>query len=93
MNQLTRVEQETIINSNNAEKMAEIYTADPVMIRKLDKLVEKYPNAYKVIKQDDSSKTYQCPKKLIRFGAPNTKVYTEEEKQRLREQLDKVRKK
>ena len=46
MNQLTRIEQETIINSNNAEKMAEIYTADPVMIRKLDKLVEKYPDAY-----------------------------------------------
>ena len=90
---LSRIEQETIINSNNAEKMAEVYTADPVMIRKLDKMVEKYPNTYKVIKQDDESKTYQFPKKLIRFGAPVTRVYTEEEKAKLREQLNNIRKK
>ena len=93
MNQLTRLEQETIVNANAEEKMAEVYTADPVMIRKLDKMVEKYPNQYKVIKEDDVSKTYQFPKKLIRFGAPVTKVYTEEEKQKLREQFEKVRKK
>lgn len=93
MNQLTRIEQETIVNANAEEKMAEVYTADPVMIRKLDKMVEKYPNQYKVIKEDDVSKTYQFPKKLIRFGAPVTKVYTEEEKQKLREQFEKVRKK
>lgn len=90
---LSRIEQETIINSNNAEKMAEVYTADPVMIRKLDKLVEKYPNTYKVVKQDDESKTYQFPKKLIRFGAPVTRVYTEEEKAKLRAQLNNIRKK
>ncbi len=90
---LSRIEQETIVNSNNAEKMAEVYTADPVMIRKLDKMVEKYPNTYKVIKQDDESKTYQFPKKLIRFGAPVTRVYTEEEKAKLREQLNNIRKK
>ena len=90
---LSRIEQETIINSNNAEKMAEVYTADPVMIRKLDKMVEKYPNTYKVVKQDDESKTYQFPKKLIRFGAPVTRVYTEEEKAKLREQLNNIRKK
>ena len=91
--QLTRLEQETIINSNAEEKMAEVYAADPVMIRKLDKMVEKYPEQYKVIRQDDISKTYQFPKKLIRFGAPNTRVYSEEEKEKLREQLNKVRKK
>ncbi len=91
--QLTRLEQETIINSNAEEKMAEVYAADPVMIRKLDKMVEKYPEQYKVIRQDDISKTYQFPKKLIRFGAPNTRVYSEEEKAKLREQLNKVRKK
>ena len=57
MNQLTRIEQETIVNANAEEKMAEVYTADPVMIRKLDKMVEKYPDQYKVIKEDDVSKT------------------------------------
>lgn len=92
-NQLTKAEQETIVNANAEDKLAEVYTADPVMIRKLDKKVKQYPDVYKVIKEDDVSKTYEFPKKLLRFGAPVTKVYTEEEKQRLREQLDKVRKK
>lgn len=92
-NQLSKYEQETIINANAGEKIAEVYTADPVIIRKLDKLVEKYPDDYKLIKQDDISKTYIFPKKFMRFGVPSSRVYTEEEKQRLREQLDKVRKK
>ena len=41
---LTRYEQETIINYNNGDKMISLYTADPVVMKKLDKLVEKYPD-------------------------------------------------
>ena len=40
---LSRWEQETVVNYNNEEKTATVYTADPVVMRKLDKLVEKYP--------------------------------------------------
>ena len=92
-NQLSKYEQETIVNANAGEKLAELYTADPAMIRKMDKKVEQYPESYKLIKQDDISKTYQFPKKLLRFGAPFTKVYTEEEKQKRRDQLEKKKKK
>ena len=60
---LTRYEQETIINYNNGDKMISLYTADPVVMKKLDKLVEKYPDAYKLVKQDSVSKTYEFSKK------------------------------
>ena len=36
-NQLSKYEQEAIVNANAGEKLAEIYTADPAMIRKMDK--------------------------------------------------------
>ena len=39
---LTKYEQETIINFNNDEQEASIYTASPQMMRKLDALAEKH---------------------------------------------------
>ena len=56
---LTRYEQETIVNYNNGEKFATLYTADPVVMRRLDKLVEEYPDDYKIINKDEYSKTYK----------------------------------
>lgn len=89
---LSRYEQETVINYNNEESFASVYTRDPVIIRKLDKLCDKYPDAYKLVCEDDISKTYEFSKKLVRFGAPVTRIYTEEEKERLREQLKNIKK-
>lgn len=41
---MTRYEQETIVTYNKEEKTAEIYTCDPIVIKKLDVLVEMYPS-------------------------------------------------
>ena len=46
---LTNIERETIITFNAAEDTAEVYTADPVYIRKLDKLCEQFPDTYKFL--------------------------------------------
>ena len=40
---LTRYEQEVSINFNAAEDTADLYTANPVWIRRMDKLVEANP--------------------------------------------------
>ena len=40
---LTKYEQETIINFNNDEQEASIYTASPQMMRKLDALAGALP--------------------------------------------------
>lgn len=88
---LSRWEQETIINYNNEEKGASVYTADPVIQRKLDKLVEKYPDDYKlnkveVINETQSGKFYELSsKKFISFRPP---VHmTEEQKKAAAERL------
>ena len=41
---LTKYEQETIINYNNEEKTASIFTYDKSLIRKLDKRLSEYPD-------------------------------------------------
>ena len=42
-----KIEQETQINFNAAEDTAELYTADPVMIRRMNKLVGQNPEQFK----------------------------------------------
>lgn len=61
---ITRLEQETIVNFNAAEDTASVYTADPVYMRKLDKLCEREPVSYKLVKQDKDGKWYEMPKRL-----------------------------
>lgn len=89
MMSLTNFEKETIVNYNAAEKTASIYTADQNVMRKLDALVKKYPDIYKVVEQDSYSKTYTCPKKLVSFRSP--KILTEEQKEKLRAQLRNIK--
>ena len=52
---LTKYEQETIINFNNDEQEASIYTASPQMMRKLDALAAAYPEHYRVVGQTEVS--------------------------------------
>lgn len=85
---ISRYEQETIVNYNNEEKIATICSRDPVVLRKLAKLAEKYPNAYILVDENSLGKTYECSKKLIRFGAPPREL-SEEEKERNRQHLAK----
>ena len=53
---LTKYEQETIINFNNDEQEASIYTASPQMMRKLDALAAAYPEHYQVVEQTEVRK-------------------------------------
>ena len=62
---LTKYEQETIINFNAGDEMASVYSQDPVWIRKLDKLVEKSPECYRVSKELGVGREYEMPKKLV----------------------------
>jgi hypothetical protein len=91
---LTYEEQETSVNISAADKIASIYTCIPAHIRKLDKLCEKYPDHYKLETQDQYSRTYLVPKKLIRFCSPAAKkILTEEQKEILRERMRRIHQK
>lgn len=93
---LTNIERETIITFNAAEDTAEIYTADPVYIRKLDKLCEQFPDTYKFMaelsaKRCKESKTYSMLKRLVKFRPPVTREISEEQREALAESLRKAR--
>jgi len=93
---LTNIERETIITFNAAEDTAEIYTADPVYIRKLDKLCEQFPDTYKFMKELSAkrckeSKAYSMPKRLVKFRSPITREISEEQRAALAERLRKAR--
>ena len=82
---LTRYEQEVVINLNADEDMATVYSANPAWIRKMDALVKEFPDIFHVKRQTEISKTYGMPKKLVRIGKPR------ELSQAQRENLEKMR--
>lgn len=67
---LTRYEQETIINFNAADKTAELYTRDPVIIRQLDSLVTEYLDTFKCVGETDIDKIYVMPKTAVTYRKP-----------------------
>jgi hypothetical protein len=92
MSDCTRYEMETVINFNDEEKHAEIYTCSPIMKRKLDKLCQSNPNDYQLIEEVGEGKTYRvAKKKLISFRT--TRELTPEQKQKIAERLNKNRSK
>lgn len=59
---LTKYEQETIINYNNEEKTASIFTYDKSLIRKLDKRLAEMSDM-KLIRRGEDFAEYSLPKK------------------------------
>lgn len=66
---LTKYEQETIINYNNEEKTASIFTYDRSLIRKLDKRLPDYPDIT-VVRRGEDWAEYSLPKKWLKVGFP-----------------------
>ena len=68
----TRSEQETSIVWDEDQKKARVYTASPVTMRKLDKLTEQCPEAYRRtwVEGPGTAARYEVDAKYIRFGKP-----------------------
>lgn len=74
MNTIPRYEQETVISWYATDEGALIYTCDTVMLRKMDKLCEQFPDTYKCIQRDEYGARYRTSKKkFIRLGKPRAK--------------------
>lgn len=76
----TRMEQETSIVWDEEEKVAHIYTASPVSMRRLDRLCEEFPGEYvKVWEEKDAdgrvtAAKYTAPSMRIKFGKPSSEA-------------------
>ena len=80
----TRAEMETVIVWDDEGKTAEIYTASPITMRKLDKLCAECPETYvrTWTEQNDAGRItaakYAVPSQYIRFGKPPTEKKREQ---------------
>ena len=75
---LSAYERETIILFNETSEPAEVFTYNKKMIRKLDKLAQKFPDEFK-LKADNGAggMTYIVPKNRILISTPKRKTATE----------------
>lgn len=92
---LTRYEQEVIINFNAEEEHASLYTANPVWIRKMDKLLEQNPDQFRLgrverVKGEVVSKEYFFPKRFVTIRSRDVKrELTEEQRKEIAERFKK----
>lgn len=81
-------EQELCINALRDEDFATAYSSDRTWITKFDKLVEKSPDLFEVISENEYGKTYKFPKRLISIRSSIvTREMTDEQKQLATERL------
>jgi hypothetical protein len=88
MNNLTKYEQETIINFNAGEQTATVYTRDKAVMRKLDTLVNEYPDVYKLISETEYDRIYEMPKSNVNYRKP--RHLTDEQKEKARNRMKQI---
>lgn len=87
---LTKYEQETIINYNNEEKTASIFTYDKSLIRKLDKRLAEMSDM-ELIRRGEDFAEYSLPKKWIKVAFP--RQYSDEQRAEMAERMKAAREK
>lgn len=88
MQNLTKYEQETIINWNNEDKTADIYTYDKSLMRKIDRRLADHPDI-KVVKRTEEFAEYKIPKKWIKVAFP--RQLTDEQRAEMSARMKAVR--
>ena len=88
MSKLTKYEMETIVNYNAAEQTATVYTRDKAVMRKLDRLVEAYPESYRLVEQTEIDKTYSMPKSYVTYRKP--RMLSDKHREQARQRMSKL---
>ena len=83
---LSNYERETIINFNEAEPTANVYTCNRRLQNKLNKLIGVNPDISE-LRKDDEAVTYRVPKNWIKVSPPRQVNYTDEQKAAMAERL------
>lgn len=87
---LSRIEQETIINYNEAEPTATIYTHNPALRRKLEQLCTQRPGDAKRGRAfSDGGAEYIVPKRWVKVNAGP--ILTDEQRQKLAESAKRLK--
>lgn len=87
---LTRYEKETIINFNEAEATANIYTHNGGLIRKLDALADQRPEEAKRGRSfPDGGREFTVPKRWVKVNAGP--ILTDEQRRAMAERAKNLR--
>lgn len=75
----SRQEQETSIVWDDEQKTANVYTASPITMRKLERLSAQFPGVYKLLWTEETggkvtAAKYEVNARYIRFGKPATEA-------------------
>ncbi len=92
--QLTNYERETILNFNEGEATASVYTHSAALRRKLERLAKEHPEDCRLhqVSHDGQAAEFYIPKGWIKIIPPRKRSpLTEEQKQQQREQLARAR--
>ncbi len=85
---LTRDEMETVINFSAGDKTATLYTRDPAVMRKVDALVNAFPDTFVCVYDTSIDKTYELPKSAISYRKP--RKLSEEQRRAARERMRRI---
>ena len=72
---LSREEQEVIFSSSRTDDMMECYTTDPTYMTKMDKLVAKNPELFKLVKEDEVSKVNDIKSMASKITSTSSKGF------------------
>lgn len=86
---LTNIERETVINFNEDESQASVYTFNKKLINKLLKISGEYPDELHIAKQHHGVYEFTIPKRWVKVNPP--KKYSEDTKQKMREHMARIR--
>lgn len=94
---LCAAEREVIITFDDASDQAKLYTANPVWLRKLDKLVAQNPEQFREIDNEKLegriiAKNYEFPKRFITIRSKDIQVeLTEDQRIERRQRMKALR--
>jgi len=91
MDNLTRYEMETVVNYNEEQRTASVYTHNNRLIHKLMDSCKRFPDLFKLEQEQGQAKTFIIPKKYISIRQP--KIMTAEQKQQAQERMSTMRSK
>ena len=92
MSDLSNYEKETVINYNNEESTAQVFTYHRALQNKLNKLVGVNPDIL-VLRRGDEWTEYIVPKTWIKVSLPRQVNYTDEQRAAMAERLAAARSK
>lgn len=92
MTDLNKYERETIINYNEGEQTASVYTYNRALQNKLNKLLGTEPDI-SIMRSGEEWTEYLVPKKWIKISPPRKINYTDEQRAAIAERLSSVRNK